>query len=121
MCLDGDSGGQQEEQSECKSGTLTWTKRAPRFADWNVTHEAFALKLGDIYNGSIPMRYIKGGKPIRSPDKEFTVTHGDASTHNLTLTWRDQQFEFVYVDDMRTSLTSREYIYELDYWCCLKV
>jgi hypothetical protein len=121
MCLDSDSGGQQEEQAECKSSTLTWTKRATIFADWNVSHEAFALKIGGVYNGRIPMRYVKVGRIIRSPDKEFTVTHGDVKTHTLALTWRGQQFKFADVDYIRTNLTDREYIYELDYWCCLKV
>ncbi|KAG0284000.1 hypothetical protein BGZ96_011636 [Linnemannia gamsii] len=74
-------------------------KTCTEVADWNVTHEAFALKLGNVYNESIPMRYVKVGKSIRSPDKQFTVTHGDANTHTLALTWRDQQFEFVNVDE----------------------
>ncbi|KAG0303550.1 hypothetical protein BGZ97_001856 [Linnemannia gamsii] len=92
-----------------------------RSADPNITHEGFALSISGTYKGSIPILPVRVGQPILSPDREFTVTHGDANAPALKLTWRGQKFAFANINDMRANMTDKVYTFEHDYWFCIKV
>ncbi|KAG0283999.1 hypothetical protein BGZ96_011635 [Linnemannia gamsii] len=107
--------------SDCKSSTLTWIKNRAKSADPTISHEGFALSIRDTYNRSTPILPVKVGDPIQSPDKEFTITHGDVNAPALALTWRGQKFELANINVMRVNMTDKEYIFEHDYWLCIMV
>ena len=79
-----------------------------------------SVSIREAYYGSIPMRLVKNDQILRSPDKVFTIIHGDVTTHALTLNWWHQQFEFTEANDIRTNRTRKEYFIEYDYWLCIR-
>lgn len=119
-----DGGYQQSEaqSSDCKPSTLQWVNRSTDLRNWTTAFEGFTLTIRDTYQGSIPLGTPRVEKTLRSPDRKFLVKHGDiVKNYNMVLTWGTQQFMFKDINAMRTKMVGSMYLFEYDYWLCIRV
>lgn len=108
--------------SDCKPSTLQWINRSTDLRNWTTAFEGFTLTIRDTYQGSIPPGTPKVEKTLRSPDRKFSVKHGDiVKKYDMVLTWGTQQFRFKDINAMRTKMVGSRYLFEYDYWLCIRV
>ena len=88
---------------------------------YKPTSVGYGLTIRDTYQGYIPIQGSRAGKVLQSPDKKFTVKHGEiAKSGALMLTWGDQKFKFSASNLAQSSMTgAKEMIYECYYWVCI--
>ncbi|KAG0053415.1 hypothetical protein BGZ90_006239 [Linnemannia elongata] len=120
-------GGGAEQQApppppKCKPSTLTWYARATEASKYKPSSMGYGLTIRNTYQGYIPVQGFRTGKVLQSPDKKFSVKHGDiAKSRALTLIWGDQLFKFTESNFAQSGTSGiKEMMYEYHYWVCIK-
>ncbi|KAK5821116.1 hypothetical protein F5H01DRAFT_320138 [Linnemannia elongata] len=122
---DGTGGGAKQQAPpppKCKPSTLTWYARATEASKYKPSSVGYGLTIRNTYQGYIPVQGFRTVKVLQSPDKKFSVRHGDiAKSRALTLIWGDQLFKFTESNFAQSGMSGiKEMMYEYHYWVCIK-